>query len=222
MESNTNFSRRVLLQTDQEPWQPSPSAGVERRMLDRIGGEVARATSIVRFQPGHSFALHTHGGGEEFIVLDGVFQYEKGDYPAGTYVRNPPTTRHTPGSEQGCTIFVKLWQFDPDDRTQFSKSMGEGLVDQGGGVRWAELHRDPREVVRCVEVDADAALSIADVGGIEVLVLGGSMNDGIDLLRQGTWLRLPDGQALAARAGNDGAKVWVKTGHLRFVRSPDV
>lgn len=222
MELNTNFSERVLVHTDQEPWQSSLSVGVERRMLDRIGGEVARATSIVRFQPGRRYAPHTHGGGEEFIVLDGVFQDEKGDYPAGTYVRNPPTTRHTPGSEQGCTIFVKLWQFDPDDRTQFSKSIYEGLVNQGRGVRWAELHRDPREIVRYIEVDADAALSIEDAGGIEVLVLAGSMDDGMDILRQGTWLRLPDGQALAAQAGDDGAKVWMKTGHLRFVRSPDV
>jgi ChrR-like protein with cupin domain len=50
-------------------------------------------------------------------VLEGVFQDEHGDYPTGTYVRNPPTSSHTPASEAGCTIFVKLWQFDPHDRT---------------------------------------------------------------------------------------------------------
>jgi anti-sigma factor ChrR (cupin superfamily) len=50
-------------------------------------------------------------------VLDGVFQDEHGDFPAGTCVRNPPEWRHTPGSAQGCTIFVKLWQFDLADRT---------------------------------------------------------------------------------------------------------
>ena len=75
--------------------------GVDRRPLDRIGEEVARATSIVRYAPGSRFSAHTHGGGEEFIVLDGVFQDEHGDYPPGTYVRNPPGTRHTPGSEPG-------------------------------------------------------------------------------------------------------------------------
>src|SRR5262249_11641352 len=95
----------------------SPIPGVHRRMLDRIGDEVARATTIVRYAPYSRFSSHTHGGGEEFLVLDGVFQDERGDYPAGTYVRNPPTSSHTPGSEPGCTIFVKLWQFDPSDRT---------------------------------------------------------------------------------------------------------
>jgi len=86
-------------------------------MLDRIGDEVARATSIVRYAPQSRFSPHMHGGGEEFLVLDGVFQDEHGDYPVGNYVRNPPTSSHTPASEPGCTIFVKLWQFDPDDRT---------------------------------------------------------------------------------------------------------
>jgi len=50
-------------------------------MLDRIGDEVARATSIVRYAPHSRFSAHTHGGGEEFLVLDGVFQDEHGDYP---------------------------------------------------------------------------------------------------------------------------------------------
>ena len=56
-------------------------AGVDRRMLDRIGGEVARATSIVRYAPGSRFSAHTHTGGEEFVVLEGVFQDEFGDFP---------------------------------------------------------------------------------------------------------------------------------------------
>lgn len=95
-------------------------AGVDRRMLDRIGNEVARATSIVRYAEGSAFSEHTHSGGEEFIVLEGVFQDEHGDYPAGTYVRNPVGTHHIPRSDAGCTIFVKLWQFDPDDQEQIA------------------------------------------------------------------------------------------------------
>jgi len=115
---NADFSARAAVHAAGLDWTPSPMPGVARRMLDRIGDEVARATSIVRYAPQSHFSPHTHGGGEEFLVLEGVFQDERGDYPAGTYVRNPPTSSHTPGSEPGCTIFVKLWQFDPDDRTQ--------------------------------------------------------------------------------------------------------
>jgi hypothetical protein len=74
MELHSDFSQRIVVHSAGMPWQSSPSAGVDRRMLDRIGGEVARATTIVRFAPGHSFSAHTHGGGEEYVVLDGVFQ----------------------------------------------------------------------------------------------------------------------------------------------------
>jgi len=55
---------------------------------------------------------------EEYLVLEGVFQDEKGDFPVGTYVRNPPTSRHAPAAAQGATILVKLHQFDPKDRAQ--------------------------------------------------------------------------------------------------------
>ena len=106
MEINADFSRRVAVHAARLPWVPSPMPGVERRMLDRIGGEVARATSIVRYAPGSRFSPHTHGGGEEFLVLEGVFEDEHGAYPAGSYVRNPPTSRHTPGSAPGCVLFV--------------------------------------------------------------------------------------------------------------------
>ncbi len=222
MELNADFATRVVVHSDALAWTPSPMPGVDRRMLDRIGDEVARATSIVRYAPASSFSAHTHTGGEEFIVLDGVFQDEHGDFPEGTYVRNPPTTRHTPGSAPGCTIFVKLWQFDPEDRTQFRKTMADALGAPVEGVAVAELHADAREVVRYYQLDPGAKLSIDAPGGIEVLMIAGSMTDGDDVLRKGSWLRLPDGDALQAVAGVEGAKVWMKTGHLRFAKAPEV
>ena len=93
---NADFAQRVVIATDTMPWVPSPQAGVERRMLDRVGGEVARATSLVRYAPASSFPAHEHALGEEFLVLGGVFSDEYGDYGEGTYVRNPPRSRHTP------------------------------------------------------------------------------------------------------------------------------
>ena len=39
---NADFRERVVIATHDQPWIASPQAGVERRMLDRIGGEVAR------------------------------------------------------------------------------------------------------------------------------------------------------------------------------------
>lgn len=87
---NADFDQRVVIPPAGDgDWVASPSPGVWRYPLDRVGGEVARATSIVRYALASSFSPHTHGGGEEFLVLEGVFSDEHGDYPAGTYVRNP-------------------------------------------------------------------------------------------------------------------------------------
>jgi len=220
VELNADFSKPVVVHSNKIDWQPSPIEGVERRMLDRIGDEVARATTIVRYAPGSRFSAHTHGGGEEFIVLEGVFQDEHGDYPAGTYVRNPPTTSHTPGSDAGCTIFVKLWQFDMADRTQFHKDMEAELGAPSEGVATAVLHRDAREVVTYSKLEAGAAITSQAPGGIEMLVIGGTVTIDGDILEQNAWLRLPDGAALAATAGDQGAKLWMKTGHLPHAKAP--
>jgi len=222
MELNADFDARVVVHSDQLDWVASPMPGVDRRMLDRIGDEVARATSIVRYAPNSRFSAHTHTGGEEFIVLDGVFQDEHGDFPAGTYVRNPPTTSHTPGSEPGCVIFVKLWQFDMDDRTQFRKDMADELGGVVDGVATAVLHKDARETVRYCHLEAGATLTMSDAGGIELLVIAGSITERGETLGQGGWLRLPMGQTLFALAGAEGAKLWTKTGHLPHAKSPSV
>ncbi|MFY0616035.1 cupin domain-containing protein [Shimia sp.] len=220
MELNAEFDARVLVHSDAIDWITSPMPGVDRRMLDRIGNEVARATTIVRYAPDSHFSAHTHTGGEEFIVLDGVFQDEHGDFPEGTYVRNPPTTSHTPGSELGCTIFVKLWQFDMDDRTQFRKQMADELGAPVDGVAKAVLHKDDREEVSYYHLDPGAELTVKEPGGIEVLMIAGSMSEGGDELRKGSWLRLPEGTPLNAVSGAQGAKVWMKTGHLPFAKAP--
>ncbi|MEM9433906.1 MAG: cupin domain-containing protein [Pseudomonadota bacterium] len=222
MELNSDFSARVIVHSDELEWQPSPMKGVDRRMLDRIGGEVARATTIVRYAPGSKFAAHTHTGGEEFIVLDGVFQDEHGDFPAGTYVRNPPTTSHTPGSEAGCTIFVKLWQFDPHDRTQFRKTMAEELASPEDGVAAATLHSDAWETVSYLHLAPEARFISDAAGGIELLIIDGTAVSDGDLLVQNDWLRLPDQQALTLTAGVGGAKIWLKSGHLIHAKAPAV
>jgi len=218
MELNADFKERVVVHSDQLEWTASPMPGIDRRMLDRIGGEVARATTIVRFAPDSQFSAHTHTGGEEFIVLDGVFQDEHGDFPAGTYVRNPPTTSHTPSSELGCTIFVKLWQFDMEDRNQFRKNMAEELASPINGVATATLHSDAFETVIYSHIENGATLTNSDAGGAELLVISGSLTESGEELGKGAWLRLPEGELLSVTASNNGAKVWIKTGHLSHAK----
>jgi len=217
MELNADFSRRVAIHAARLPWTPSPMAGVERRMLDRIGDEVARATSIVRYAPHSHFSAHTHGGGEEFLVLDGIFQDEHGDYPAGSYIRNPPTSRHIPGSEPGCVIFVKLWQFDPHDRVQVRIDSAKKpflLSPDQSGVEIMPLFRDAHEDVRLERWAPGADITLPAEGGVEILVLEGDFSEGGEVFAAQSWLRLPDGATLHARVGAEGCRVWTKSGHL--------
>jgi hypothetical protein len=217
MKLNADFSQRAAVHAGQMAWTPSPIAGVERRMLDRIGDEVARATSIVRYAPDSHFSAHTHGGGEEFLVLDGVFQDEHGDFPAGCYIRNPPTSSHTPGSTTGCTIFVKLWQFDPNDRTHLRIDTGKGkfVADHDrNGVELIRLFQDSREDVRLERWAPNAQLEFPVPGGIELMVLDGGFSEGGESFVPQSWLRLPSGATLQATVAATGCRLWVKTGHL--------
>ena len=225
MELNADFEKRAVIHTATLEWQPSPMAGVHRRMLDRIGDEVARATTIVRYQPGSHFSPHVHSGGEEFVVLDGVFQDEHGDYPVGSYVRNPPQSRHTPGSEPGCVIFVKLWQFDPQDRTEV-RTQSLDIVEVGDpsrpGVQISPLFEDHREVVQIERYQPNADVVLDTTGGAELLVLEGELSSNGEQLVKHSWMRVPAGERCLVRIGSSGARVWLKRGHLRFVARPSI
>ena len=224
MNLNSDFNARAAVHAARLDWTPSPIPGVERRMLDRIGEELARATSIVRYAPHSHFSPHIHGGGEEFLVLDGIFQDEHGDYPAGTYVRNPPTTSHTPGSEPGCTLFVKLWQFDPDDRTPVridTSDLSFLPAPDLPGIEFAVLYDTAWELVLLERWVPGISIAVPIPAGIELLVLDGGFTEGGEEFTQYSWLRLPAGSTLRAAAGPQGCRLWVKSGHLSHEpRSP--
>jgi len=223
MDRNADFSVRVAVHSAQTPWQASPMKGVDRRMLDRLGDEVARATTIVRYEAGSSFPPHVHTGGEEFLVLDGVFQDEHGDYPAGSYIRNPPTSSHTPRSDEGCTILVKLWQFDMADRQHVTIDMAGSLYEPAAdrpGVSVLPLYEAERELVRSEKWAAGSVVKLQATGGAEIFVLSGSFEENEELFTKGSWLRLPDGETVQMKAGTEGATVWVKTGHLLEIKRP--
>lgn len=196
--------------------------GVSRKMLDRVGEEVARATSIVRYAPGSHFSAHTHGGGEEFLVLDGVFQDEHSDYPTGSYVRNPPGTFHTPGSEKGCVILVKLWQFAPSDLHPVHLSVNQispSCDPLRSHVTIQSLHRDERESVRIETWGGDREIIFDPSGGLEIFVLDGSFDESGECFCAWSWLRLPPGQSLHASTSAEGARLWVKEGHLAHIEA---
>ena len=94
----------VRIDTATTPWLPGLVPGLAVMPLHQYAGEHA---ALVRWQPETYFQIHAHFGGEEILVLDGVFEDEFGSYPAGSWLRSPHMSRHQPFSRPGCTIFVK-------------------------------------------------------------------------------------------------------------------
>ena len=215
---NADFSRRVVVGQEDHDWVASPVPGVTRMMLDRIGEEVARATSLVRYAPNSTFPRHAHGGGEEILVLRGEFADEHGRYPVGSYLRNPVGTSHTPSvGPAGAEIFVKLRQFDPQDQRLLALDTSEAawLAGSTEGVRIMPLHRFGTERIALWRWAPGAWLASRTYSaGAELLVIEGGFEDEEGHYDVGTWLRLPAGATHAPSAGPEGALVYAKTGHL--------
>ena len=223
MELHADLSQRALFDSNALDWTPSPMAGVERRMLDRHGEEVARATSLVRYAPGSRFERHSHGGGEEILVLEGTFSDEQGDYPAGTYLRNPVGSNHAPSSEQGCTILVKLQQMHSADQQRLvidttNSTWVPGLVR---GLEVLPLHAFGSEHVALVRWAPGTVFQPhGHPGGEEIFVLDGVFQDEHGSYPAGSWLRNPPG-SVHRPWSEAGCTIWVKTGHLPATPGPD-
>jgi anti-sigma factor ChrR (cupin superfamily) len=216
MKLHTDFKIKVTVNTESVPWAASPVKDVDRKMLERDGAEVARATSLVRYAPNSRFTTHQHDLGEEFFVLDGVFQDELGQYPAGTYVKNPTGSSHTPFTETGCTLFVKLRYQDPsdDERVVIDTELAawhQGLVPgltvmplstfvttNTALVRWAPgTYFNPHR----------------HFGGEEIFVVDGVFEDEHGRYPKGYWLRSPH-MSVHKPFSVEGCTILVKTGHL--------
>jgi anti-sigma factor ChrR (cupin superfamily) len=218
MKLRADFSRRELVRPEDENWKPSPMPGVDRRMLDRIGTETGRATSIVRYAPNASFSAHKHDGGEEFLVLEGTFSDEHGSYPKGTYVRNPIGTTHTPQvGADGCTILVKLHQFTPEDQAQVVINTITATWYPGSvpGLTVLPLHQYQTESAALVRWAPNTEFNAhRHWGGEEILVLEGVFNDEHGRYPEGTWIRSPHLSEHTPYTRSEGALIYVKTGHL--------
>ncbi|QIG92925.2 cupin domain-containing protein [Bradyrhizobium sp. 6(2017)] len=178
-------------------------------MLYRVGGEQAIATSLVRYASGSAFSSHSHPQGEEFLVLDGVFEDEHGRYPSGSYVRNPPGSAHAPRSREGCTIFVRLRQFRDDDE--------QHVVDlppssNGGGVAMVPrpLFAGPDEHV-VIKGFERAGIDFAMHGGLELLILAGEIYACGERLKPWSWLRVPADIPFIGEVTAAGCTAWIKT-----------
>ena len=98
------------LHGDQLDWRQGMVPGLKVTSLHQ---GLTKHTALVRWAPETRFNPHTHVGGEEILVLEGVFRDEHGSYPAGTWIRSPHMSNHRPFTgPEGATILVKVGHLD--------------------------------------------------------------------------------------------------------------
>lgn len=221
---NGDLSVRAVADTRQMPWTPSPSGSVWRKRVHLVGSpESGQVTSLVRYEPNATFPAHDHPGGEEILVLEGVFSDEQGDWPAGTYLLNPEGFRHAPFSEEGCLLFVKLRQFPGRDRQRVAIDTNRLAWQPGSASRVThkELYRQPGfSDVTCLErweTRADLG-KVHHEQGVEFFVLQGEFEDEGGSYSEGCWLRLPAGATHHPRSAS-GCTLYVKQAGLPYLRS---
>ncbi|CAF2122644.1 unnamed protein product [Rotaria magnacalcarata] len=218
------------------PFVDSPKKGVQRRMLDRTGDEVARATTIVKFDPFVKFPRHNHEGGEEFVMLEGrLFDDLSGEHNPLTYCRHGMGTLHEPWTtEEGAILLVKLRQMN--DLTEAPITM----IDTETSNDWKKDLDTKRERLdlfsntktgECVwmeklEAGFQSDNWVVGQGGEEIFVLKGDMSfenmDGTDdennknNCTKGFWIRRPTDWAGRKFKGTseNGCQLFMKTGHL--------
>jgi anti-sigma factor ChrR (cupin superfamily) len=175
-------------------------------------------TSLVRYDPASVFPTHAHPGGEEILVLDGVFADEHGSYPTGTFLLNPEGFEHAPFSSEGCLLWVKLRQ-SPGPRHTVRVNTRDAAawrqLDQPGLSR-LDLYADPAYPERIHLTRIAPGQRIGPIffpGGEEILVLDGGFSDEHASYRVGSWLRFPPGGSHTLMS-EPGCTLYVKQGHL--------
>lgn len=212
---NMDFTQRIAIETEAMEWLASPANGVWRKPLERQEAESGHTTSIVRYDQGSAFNTHLHPMGEEIYVLEGVFSDQDGDYPAGTYLRNPPGSEHAPFSDKGCVIFVKLNQFDERDLSTVRVNTKQTPWLEGiGNLKVMPLHDFEHEHVALVKWPVGERFQPhKHFGGEEILVLSGEFKDEYGSYPKGTWIRSPHMSEHFPFVEQETV-ILVKTGHL--------
>lgn len=211
---NADFSRWASVTPGEYQWVASPQSGVERVMLDRVGEEDARATSVVRYAPDSFFPRHQHPGGEEIFVLSGMFSEEDRHYPAGWYLRNPPGSSHRPFSNEGAVIFVKLRQMLPSEcRSVRIDTRDPASWQRRHGREVCPLFSNTTEHVCLRRLAPGESVSVGAVRSAELLVLAGDVVIGAQCYERGSWVRAPAGERPVIAAGTWGATLYLKTRH---------
>lgn len=107
---------RLVINTQNTDWLP----GIGGLQVMPLHTHKAEHVALVRWPAGEQFNSHWHPAGEEIYVISGELCDEYGTYPAGTWLRNPPMSQHTPYAKKDTVIWVKAGHLDLGKQARLS------------------------------------------------------------------------------------------------------
>jgi anti-sigma factor ChrR (cupin superfamily) len=214
--NHTNLLTRAAVLPTSLTWYQTNYTGIWFRCFES-DNEIQEhpVTMLTRFDPGGFFQLHGHPGGEEILVLQGIFEDEIGIHTPGTYMLNPEGFIHRPYSNEGCLTFVKLRQHGGKTRNQVRTNIYESpwqsgiipkievktLYQQIGYPEkvWVERWQPHTKLSNIVETEVK-----------EIFLIEGSWSDALGNYPTGSWLRYPPNYPYSP-ASETGCLLYVKT-----------
>ena len=93
------------------PWEQKKDSppGLRRKIL-RLGPDGRPRAALVRMEAGVDIGAHTHEHAENHYVLEGLYESQGREYPAGSYRFIPKHTHHGPFRSHGGALVLVVWE----------------------------------------------------------------------------------------------------------------
>lgn len=207
-EFNADFSVPVVVETKELIWPVTLTAGIRQKCFEMVERNISRLTTLAQFPVGFTFNKFGHKGGVEFFVLAGVFSDTDGNYSSGYYVRNPMGTYNKPFTNNGCTVLIKLGQFQHLDQKRVVINTRNSEINWRAvgepGVSRLNLHQFSEEEVNLYQIRSECWVTFNyKTHGLEVFVCQGAIIIKNNHYATCTWLRYPSGSRVRISAIGD-------------------
>jgi anti-sigma factor ChrR (cupin superfamily) len=213
-ELNLNFTQKVVIETPIKKGIEFPTEGFKMILLEG-SRETEHITSIISYNSGSINQNFNQTQGEEIFVLSGNYINEFGEHPAGTYLRIPPGSSYQAFNQTGCTLFIKINQFNGGDNQKTIINTNEQKWLQGhGNLQVMPLHHFRTEGTALVKWPTNEKfVRHSHYGGEEILVLSGKFQDEHGSYPKLTWIR-SNHLSVHRPWVEEETVILVKTGHL--------
>lgn len=106
MSSRMKAVSPVYVRSDECDWEFS-AIGVSKKVL-RSDDETGESALLIKFEPGSTYPMHNHPGGEEIFGLEGEVRVGGHTVRPGDFLYTPPEGKHAVSSRLGGLVLLTL------------------------------------------------------------------------------------------------------------------